>query len=121
MDQSSIFAPSPPIAGEILLDVSTTAQVVKIPDGWGGKVMEVTPHGASVALRFGTSTTTTVTYDAAASVDATTKVITAHAETGRRFVDGYPRLVRIPQGPYLYLGIDASGTGKLSLALVAGQ
>lgn len=118
MDDSAIFGPRPPIDGEIVLDVSTTAQVVRVPDGWGGRQVEVTPHGASVALRFGTSTTTTVTYDAAASVDATTKVITPHAESGRRFVDGYPRLLRFPEAPYVFLGIDGSGTGKLSLARV---
>lgn len=120
MNPDSVFAPNPPITGEILLDVSTGAQVVRVPDGWGGRQIEITPHGASVALRFAqTIAEATVAYDAAATVDATTKVITPHAETGRRYVDGYPRLCRFPSSPWVFLGIDASGTGKLSLSLAA--
>lgn len=121
MDQGSVFRPRPPVEGEILLDVTTNAFVVKIPDEWRGKVVEVTPHGASVALRFGTSTTVTVAYAQAAAVDGTTKVITPHADTGRRIVDGYPRLIAVPDWDDVYLGIDASATGVLSLALAAGE
>ena len=111
----------PPIAGEILLDVTTTAFVMRVPDAWKGKVVAVLPMAASVALRFGTSFTNVVVYAQAASVDAGTGVITAHADTGRRFVDGTARRVRFPEGNYNFLGIDASGTGVLTLALVDGQ
>ena len=59
MDQGTVFNPSPPVDGEIVLDITTTAIVVKMPDSWKGKVVEMTPHGASAAIRFGTSTMAT--------------------------------------------------------------
>lgn len=100
--------------GEILIAVSSTHSVIKIPDWLLGHYGEFTSYGAASQILFGTSTSVEVTYGQASSVDGTTKVVTVNSKTGRHIPDGATRSYLVPRDA-TYMAVEASGTGVLQI------
>lgn len=80
---------------EVVLAIATTHAVAVIPDWLRSRYVEITPVGASVDFMLGVAATEVV-YGQESSVDGTTKVITTHVSSGRRYVDGTTRGFVVP-------------------------
>ncbi len=115
-------AKTPAGVAEIVLPIATTHSVAVIPDWLRGKYVEVTPVGASVDFMCGVAATEVV-YGQESSVDGTTKVITTHANSARRYVDGATRGLVVPHDLALthFCWEGSAGSAKLYLGLSSAK
>lgn len=117
-------------AGEVILAVTATNSVFKVPDWMQGKACYFKANGANVEFIFAgktVATAQTLVYGQVTAVDATTKVMTVNAATGRRINDGEAQPVRVPtpgdlgfiKDDGLYMSAIASTTGTLHIFLAS--
>ena len=102
------------------ITLSATAFVIAIPSWMFGHTIRLKPRGASCAVRFGSTTTVTVDYTQAASVDGTTRVVTLGDSFGEVIVDGTSQryyLDKKSTASAAYMGVDASAAGVMSITL----
>jgi hypothetical protein len=108
----------------VVLTIDDSVDAFAIPDAWRGHLLEFLADGADCDILFGTSTAVTCTYGQAASVDGTTKVITAHAASGGHLVSKVAKRIRIPrESTITHFAVDCvgSGSGKLYIERVEGD
>jgi hypothetical protein len=107
--------------GEIVLSVSGTMVLMLIPDWLAGKYAEFTMDGADVDILFCDSSGDVV-YGQVSSVDAGTKAVTTHVQSGRHVADGATRGWIVPLADKAtHISVEASAAGKLYIGVSSQQ